>query len=349
MRINPDSEQLAATGAFGDLVASLGGADDPPTRTRAREIAATLDRDGWIEVATEGATFTLLCALAERAGAGAHQLPFPLLEDWLGRRILAALPDAPPVGGDEVLTVAVDLLCGNDVGQTGGSVPFGREAGALLVPVPQDDGSARVHLVAPAEVALAAGVTVDPTMPTWYLEQAGADGTPVGVLPAADVRRLTAEYLCLQACEIAGTARALLDATVEHLRARRQFGRALASFQALQHRAADLLVEVESIRSLALHAAWAVEAGDSFAEDYALTAKGTAGERGIEVANGAIQLHGGIGFTWEAGLHRGAKRIAYRAVTGRGAGDALHEAGRRALTRGGTLAGLSPVEAVGMS
>lgn len=353
MRINPNSEETAATSAFGDLVASFCTAADPTVDSavddaaRLREIAGALARDGWLEVATESASFTLLCALAERAGAGTRPFAFPLLEAWLARRILTALPAAPALAADEVLTVAVDLLCGNDAGKSGGSVPFGRHAGTVVVPVPLADGSARVHLVPGAEVSLVPGVAVDPTMPTWCLADSGVDGAPAGVLPAEQVRRLAAEYLCLQACEIAGIVRGLLDKTVAHLRSRRQFGSVLASFQALQHRAADLLVDVESIRSLGRYAAWAVEVGVPSYEDYSLVAKGMAGERGIEVANGTIQLHGGIGFTWEAGLHRGAKRIAHRAVTGRHCGDALHEAGLRAVARGGMLAGISPVEAVG--
>ncbi|GAB3457907.1 acyl-CoA dehydrogenase family protein [Actinophytocola sediminis] len=349
MRINPDSEETAATTAFGDLVASLGTTDpDHLDAARLRTVSAALARDGWLEVATDG-TFTLLCALAERAGAGGRPFAHPLLEGWLARRILAALPDPPAVAAGEVLTVAVDLLCGNDTGASAGAVPFGGIADTVLVPVVLQDGSARVHHAAPGALPLAAGLAVDRTVPTRHLERSAVDAPVAGVLPAAEVRRLAAEYLCLQACEIAGIVRVLLDSTVAHLRSRRQFGSLLASFQALQHRAADLLVDVESVRSLASHAGWAVEVGAPSGADYALTAKGFAGERGIEIANGAIQLHGGIGFTWEAGLHWGANRIAYRAVTGRHASDALHEAGLRAVARGGLLPGISPVVAVGTS
>ncbi|NEB57109.1 acyl-CoA dehydrogenase, partial [Streptomyces griseus] len=104
------------------------------------------------------------------------------------------------------------------------------------------------------------------------------------------------------AAEAVGTAASALERTVEYVKAREQFGRAVGSFQAVKHRLADLYVRVEAARSAAYHAARDPEAGP-LALAQALEAAGiTTGE--------AVQLHGGIGFTWEHEVHRYLKRAA---------------------------------------
>jgi alkylation response protein AidB-like acyl-CoA dehydrogenase len=113
-----------------------------------------------------------------------------------------------------------------------------------------------------------------------------------------------------------GCAERLFRRTVAYLKDREQFGRPLSAFQALQHRCADLLTTLETARSLTHYAAWCCETRPDVSEAYALMAKGYAGDRTWQVANEAIQLHGGIGFTWEAGLQYGTGRIAVRSLTG---------------------------------
>lgn len=336
--------------AFGDQLAGLAAKHPTPEQAgdeagRLRAIAAELAAGGWFDVATDDdSSFTLLCALAEKAGSGGRPFAFPLLETWTALRVLAAMPGRAGSGvSPDVLTIAADPLCGNEVSKSSGAIPFAAAATGVVLVVPQSDGSARVHLTTPEQLSLVESLAVDPAVPAWHVEDlAGLDRGEVGTLPAEEAGRLAAEYLCLQAAEIAGATRTLLDRTVTHLRSRQQFGTALAGFQALRHRAADMLVDVESIRSLAWHAAWAVQAGIEDHTDYALTAKGFAGERGIRVADAAVQLHGGIGFTWEAGLHWATTRIAYRAVTGKHSGDALAAAGANAMRRGAVLAGITP-------
>ncbi|MFE3496291.1 acyl-CoA dehydrogenase family protein [Streptomyces sp. NPDC059169] len=106
----------------------------------------------------------------------------------------------------------------------------------------------------------------------------------------------------LLAAEAAGAAAAALRLTVEHVRIREQFGRPVGAFQAVKHRLADLYVHVQTARSAAYYAAWDPGAG------------GLALAQCLEslraVTGGAIQLHGGIGFTWEHPAHHYFKRAA---------------------------------------
>jgi alkylation response protein AidB-like acyl-CoA dehydrogenase len=98
--------------------------------------------------------------------------------------------------------------------------------------------------------------------------------------------------------------------TLDYLRTRRQFGAPIGSFQALQHRMADLLLEVEQARSAVINAAAAIDLPDPVARERALSAaKFSVGRIGSMVAEESIQMHGGIGMTWELPLSHYAKRL----------------------------------------
>ncbi|MDA8519244.1 acyl-CoA dehydrogenase family protein [Acidovorax sp. NCPPB 4044] len=98
--------------------------------------------------------------------------------------------------------------------------------------------------------------------------------------------------------------------TLEYLRTRKQFGVPIGSFQALQHRMADLLLEVEQARSAVINAAAAIDGADRIAREKALSAaKYSIGRIGTLVAEESIQMHGGIGMTWELPLAHYAKRL----------------------------------------
>ncbi|WP_029115722.1 acyl-CoA dehydrogenase family protein [Mycobacterium sp. URHB0044] len=101
------------------------------------------------------------------------------------------------------------------------------------------------------------------------------------------------------ACEQVGGAAAVLDATVDYLKMREQFGRPIGSFQAIKHRCADMLVELESARSAAAYASAALAAGADDASLSASIAKVYCSQAFYHIAAESIQMHGGIGFTWE--------------------------------------------------
>ena len=97
---------------------------------------------------------------------------------------------------------------------------------------------------------------------------------------------------------------------LEYLRTRKQFGVPIGSFQALQHRMADLLLEVEQARSAVINAAAAIDDADRITREKALSAaKYSVGRIGTLVAEESIQMHGGIGMTWELPLSHYAKRL----------------------------------------
>ncbi|MFE4637404.1 acyl-CoA dehydrogenase family protein [Streptomyces sp. NPDC056773] len=145
--------------------------------------------------------------------------------------------------------------------------------------------------------------TMDPTRP---LAELTLDRTPARLLSAdgagvlARVRDLACTAL---AAEQAGAAARALEATVRYAKERVQFGRPIGSFQAVKHRLADLHTAVEGARSLALAAA----ASDA-APEQAAAAKSACSEAGAYVAGEMIQLHGGIGITWEHEAHAYFKR-----------------------------------------
>ncbi|CAB3793056.1 Acyl-CoA dehydrogenase, short-chain specific [Paraburkholderia ultramafica] len=109
--------------------------------------------------------------------------------------------------------------------------------------------------------------------------------------------------------EAVGAMEVAKEHTLEYLRTRRQFGVAIGSFQALQHRMADLLLEIEQARSAVIHATAALGAGRDERERALSAAKHTIGRIGARVAEECIQLHGGIRMTWELPLAHYAKRL----------------------------------------
>ena len=100
-----------------------------------------------------------------------------------------------------------------------------------------------------------------------------------------------------------GAARKCMDMSVEYAKVREQFGQAIGSFQAIKHACADMLVEVENAHGATYYAAWAVDAAAPDASLAASVAKSYVGEASRKVCGSAIQVHGGIGFTWEYDLH----------------------------------------------
>jgi len=115
----------------------------------------------------------------------------------------------------------------------------------------------------------------------------------------------------LLAAEAVGVATEVLERSVAYARERTQFDRAIGSFQAISHKCADMLLWTETARSHVYYAAWAIEEGDPDAHLAAATAKASASDAARFVANGGIQVHGGIGFTWEHEMHLFYRRAKF--------------------------------------
>lgn len=268
-------------------------------------------------------------AVAEETGAAL--LPSPLLSsavltvalvravgsDADKRRLLPALADGTAIG-----TVALTgpagswTAAGVDVrevdGRLSGSahyVTFGQVADVVLVVARAADGVGVFEVdVDAAGFKRSAATVFDPTV---RLSTFTFDGVPARRLGTrgwdAVGEALDLAVIAL-AGEQVGGARRMFDVTVEYLKTRVQFGRPIGGFQALKHMAADLLVEVESATSAARHAAAAHADGGEGAEGAVALAGFACAETYRTVTMAAIQLHGGIGFTWEHPAHLYARR-----------------------------------------
>src|SRR5215469_2056769 len=117
--------------------------------------------------------------------------------------------------------------------------------------------------------------------------------------------------LCADAC---GGAQRVLELSVAYARAREQFGRPIGTQQAIQHRCADMLVHVEGARSATWRAAWSFDEDEPQSHTAACMAKAYASDAYLRVASDGIQIHGGLGFTWEQDLHLYFKRAALSSV-----------------------------------
>ncbi len=135
------------------------------------------------------------------------------------------------------------------------------------------------------------------------------DATPAWRVGGEDaVIRLVDMGAVFSSAEMLGGATRVLDMAVEYAKDRIQFGRPIGSFQAIKHRCADMLVDVEGMRSSTYWAAWCLSAADPESSVAASTAKIWGADASKRVMASALQVHGGIGFTWEHDLHFFMKR-----------------------------------------
>ncbi len=133
-----------------------------------------------------------------------------------------------------------------------------------------------------------------------------------GWAPLSRVVERATVALCAEMC---GGAQKVLEMTTEYAKIRIAFGRPIGAYQAVKHRAADMLVDVENAKSLTYYAAWAVDERVPESTLAASMAKAYASDAYRRVAGAGIQLHGGIGFTWEHDLHLYFKRAKFSEFT----------------------------------
>ena len=329
-----------------------------PQQVRAAMAApAGYDPTTWERLATElGLTALAVPECFGGAGAGAGEvavaveefgrvlLPSPYLSSAVAALVLArAATECPDAAGRYLPGLADGSVIGAlalDAGVTadGGTltgvarnVVDGAAAGLLLV-----RAGDQLFAVAATDAAVEPLETMDQTRRQACIRLHHAAAMPAGSAAAA-----VALYRCLLAAECAAAAEHCLDVTVDYLKTRHQFGRPIGSFQALRHRAADLAVAVSAAKATARAAVWAVAMNTGATNtDASNTAAVTTlaplaalhcSRTFLQVAGEMIQLHGGIGFTWEHEAHLYFKRAkstqlllgpvsALRAEIGRAAG-----------------------------
>jgi acyl-CoA dehydrogenase len=226
-------------------------------------------------------------------------------------------PAAPEAPAESSVTEhpGVTAVPGDDGWRLSGSASFvldGAHADVVFVPA-LTDGSLALFAVESGAAGLGVVplITLDQTRKQAQLR---LDAVRAVRLETADPEAALSRALnvgrAMLACEQAGGAGRCLELTVEHAKSRIQFGRPIGSFQAVKQHAADMLIKVESARSAAGAAARAAADRDG-GEDLAVVAavaKAYCSEAYVAVAGETIQLHGGIGFTWEHDAHLYFKR-----------------------------------------
>jgi alkylation response protein AidB-like acyl-CoA dehydrogenase len=183
-------------------------------------------------------------------------------------------------------------------------------AGADLFMVATADG--RRHLVeSGAEgVSVSEEESIDTTRRLSTVRLDGVRVVAEDTMPAAEADYYPVFFrLCVAlAAESTGVAQRSLEMAVEYAKDRQQFGRPIGAYQAVSHRCAQMLLETENSRSAVYGAAWAADAEPDSLPLAASMAKAYASDVGWRVPNASIQVHGGIGFTWEHDLHFFLKR-----------------------------------------
>lgn len=264
---------------------------------------------------------TIAGAIAIDRGAGSELLPEIIAGE---RRVTLAFEEANGTWGPEAIEMTAEPVAGEPgiLSLSGRKilVPDATSAQLILTAVRHGDGVALVPVAADAP-----GLTVAPMQ--------RIDGQDIAELVFADVRLPAASILgqavrpgalardiyailtTLTAADLLGTAEAVLAMTTAYCKERTQFGRPIGSFQAVSHRLADVLVEVEIGRSLLYGACLSLDEERPEAPALVAAAKAWLSETAVAAAEAAVQLHGGIGYTWELDVHLYLRRARANALT----------------------------------
>lgn len=255
-----------------------------------------------------------LAIVAEEAGRVC--LPGPLLDGMLGAALLAAAG-----GQDELLAqvcdghklVTIARLDAPFTGATSAAATFadGRVCGTKYF-VPFAASVDALCALTPRGVALVPGpFEVTPTPTIDVAQRFGSvtfDHAATLIGPPALLEHVDRLGAVGASAMLLGIMQRCLEMTLGYVNTRAAFSRPIGAFQALQHRLANMLLRVESTRSAVYRAAWCLDAGDPDAPLACATAKAYAGDAARLVCGETIQMHGGIGFTWELDVHFFFKR-----------------------------------------
>jgi alkylation response protein AidB-like acyl-CoA dehydrogenase len=319
----PDEEQQALRETCREV---LGEHSTSATVRRIAESVTGHDDQLWKLTAELG--WTALAVPEDAGGLGGSACDVAVVAEEFGRVVQPSLlPQTMAVAWVAARHAASPALLGGiasgeviaswALGEPGGSEAVSLDS-ALRLDGRRDyvpDGQCATHVVVRAGERLVAvplgvaGVSVTP-MSTMDITRrysrvtfAGVQAEPDWLVGGADaVTDLFGIGVVAQCAEGSGVAARLLDMTVTYAGQRAQFGRPIGSFQAIKHRIADMLIEVEGCRVATRQAAEALDAGTGVAEAVSI-AKSWVGRAASYVASHALQIHGGLGFSWEHDLH----------------------------------------------
>jgi len=309
-------------------------------RTRKAMAADGIDRELWQAFCTE-LGLSGVGLPEEHGGAGLGMVEFAIVAEAAGSQV-AALPllglataaRALAAGGSEAQKAEwlPRLVSGEAIAacegvpelkaegsRLTGTVPFVPHGAVADVFVFVAPGQAWLVRADAAGLSVTAHTTMDQTRPFATVTLNGAEAEALPDAEAAIAAIHAGGWVCL-AAEALGGAQEALDRTVAYSRERVQFGRPIGSFQAYKHRLADMMIEIEQARSAVYWAACAVDEQSDEASIALHAAKSFCADTFFMVAGNMIQLHGGIGFTWEHDAHLFFKRArSIQSMLGNGA------------------------------
>jgi alkylation response protein AidB-like acyl-CoA dehydrogenase len=256
---------------------------------------------GWPDVAELG--IVELAIVAEELGYALA--PSPLAAHWAAKLLHPALEgrgtvaqwDAGGTADPEAATLKVDgsALTGSKI-----AVPNADVADTIVVTA---EGG-RHFAVAAGDATIEPARALDATRPLFTVKFDGASGAELD----GDFGHAWHAIAVMAAAESVGVAARVTRTTVDYAKERKQFGRAIGSYQAVSHACAQMFLETEGARNVTYWAAWALDHDPETAFMAANCAKAYASDAAVNVARSALQVHGGIGFTWEHDLHLYLKR-----------------------------------------
>jgi alkylation response protein AidB-like acyl-CoA dehydrogenase len=298
------AEQVALQDSAAKVVADLGPKTvaDLDDGERAAKLDAAVVDSGWRELRSPDgmvapwASAVEAAVVAEQLARGCADVAFlgPILAAELRR-----LAGAPEARADETVALRRDLSAPACLGERAVVLDaFGDTRAVVLVP--GEAGASLATIDVPDR-----GAGPDLTRPTAAVQTEGARWFGAGgALGREELERWTALALALTAADLVGVMRGAIDLATAYALDRRQYGQPIGAFQAVQHLLADTLVHLEGARSSAMYAAWAVDAvPPSEALVAGATAKAYGSRAALAVCETAIQIHGGIGNTWEHMAH----------------------------------------------
>ena len=266
---------------------------------------------GWPELAVRESGFGVveLAVVAEELGYALA--PTPLQSTWAAALLLDAAGEAGRLDGGRRGTVAQwdedtdgapdRSSLGEDLHGVKIAVPDAAAADVLVVTAAEG----RHFVVDPGDVEIEPVETLDTTRRLYTVR---LDGPAAEELTGEDLGRAWHAIAVMTTAESVGLAQRAMEMAVEYAKDRTQFERPIGTYQAVSHACAQMLLEVEGARSAVLWAAWALDHEPETAAVATNVAKAYASDCGARVTASALQVHGGIGFTWEHDLHFFLKR-----------------------------------------
>ena len=289
---------------------------------------ATLDASLWRQAGDLGWTAIALPETYGGFGFGAagsvilnHELgracaPGPFLPTVVGAQVLADCADADICEAwlPQIISAAASIaIPATPCGATPMALAAGKVSGVLTMLGAPDASLALVPLESGALAAIELSASQCEPQDFWdrtrsVVRLTLADAQPAALLPDHATAALRDAFALAVAADSVGLSRSIVEKTIAYMQEREQFGRPIGSFQALKHRVVDLVAKVEIAEHIVDNAADCALVGDPSAGMWAALAKAEASDAAAFIAGDCVQLHGGVGFTWEFDVHIHLKR-----------------------------------------